>query len=124
MKKTEIEFLRSAGYSIEEIMAMYPVQNAENKDGSSHGSAAVEEQNAQKEAEPQNQPAEQPAAQPATPSQSPAGGDQSAAPSDQSAVILAKLDSLIAAIQAGNRAASNATPPVKQSAEEIAAQLI
>ena len=99
---------------------MYPVQNAENKDGSSPGSAAVEGQNAQKEEKPQNQPAEQPA----TPSQTPAAGDQSGAPSDQSAVILAKLDSLIAAIQAGNRAASNATPPVKQSAEEIAAQLI
>lgn len=120
MKKTEIEFLRAAGYSIEEIMAMYPAQNAEKEDGSSPGSALVEGQNAQKVEAPQNQPAEQPA----TPAQTPAAGDQSAAPSDQSAVILAKLDSLIAAIQAGNRAASNATPPVKQSAEEIAAQLI
>jgi len=110
MTKAEIEFLRSAGFSIAEIMAMNPQQNDENGKAAPAGSTPPAGQNAQP-AEPAPAPAP---AEPA-PAQSAAG--------DPQAVILKRLDKLIAAVQAGNRAGASVQTPEKKSVEEIAGQL-
>ena len=125
MTKEEIEFLISAGFTVDQIMKMIPVQNDGNTPGSSSGSAPAAGQNAQNgaaaPAEPAAAPAE-PAAAPAEPAAAPAPA--AVTNEDQSSVIIAKLDSLIAAVQASNRASSSITPPVKLSPEEIAGKLI
>lgn len=113
MTKAEIEFLRSAGFSIAEIMAMNPQQNDENGEAAQAGSPLPAEQNAQNaEPAPASAPAEP--AEP-DPAQTPAG--------DPQAVILDKLDRLIAAVQAGNRSSASVQTPEKKSVEEIAGQL-
>lgn len=111
MTKAEIEFLRSAGFSVAEIMAMNPQQNDEKDEAAPAGSTPPTGQNAQP-AEPTPAPAP---AEPA-PAQTPAGDPQT--------IILEKLDRLIAAVQAGNRSgASVQTPEKKKTPEEIAGQL-
>lgn len=113
MTKAEIEFLRAAGFSVAEIMAMNPQQNDEKADTARVGSTRPVEQNAQN-TEPAPAPAPAPA-EPA-PAQTPAGGDSQT-------VILEKLDKLIAAVQAGNRSGASVQTPEKKSPEEIAGQL-
>lgn len=116
MTKTEIEFLRSAGFSIAEIMAMNPVQNDEKDKAAEAGSAPSAEQNAQKDpATPDPAPAPATAPVEPAPAQSAAG--------DPQAVILDKLDKLIAAIQAGNRSGAAVQTSEKKTPEEIAGQL-
>lgn len=110
MTKAEIEFLRSAGFSIAEIMAMNPQQNDENSDTAGGGSTPPAEQNAQN-----TEPAPAPAPAEPAPTQTPAG--------DPQAVILDKLDKLIAAVQAGNRSGASVQTPEKKTPEEIAGQL-
>lgn len=114
MTKAEIEFLRSAGFSIAEIMAMNPQQNDEKGEAAPAGSTPPAEQNAQN-TEPAPAPAPAEPAEPA-PAQTPAGGDPQT-------VILDKLDKLIAAVQAGNRSGASVQTPEKKSVEEIAGQL-
>lgn len=111
MTKAEIEFLISAGFTLAEIMGMKNVQNAENNDGSAPGSAAPAGQIAQNE----------PAA-PAAPAPAPAA--PAPVKNEDHSPIIEKLDTLIAAIQAGNRAAASITPPARLSPEEIAGKLL
>lgn len=113
MTKAEIEFLRSAGFSIAEIMAMNPQQNDEKGKAAEAGSTPPAGQNAQN-AEPAPVPAPVEPAEPA-PAQTPAGDPQT--------VILDKLDKLIAAVQAGNRSGASVQTPEKKTPEEIAGQL-
>ena len=111
MTKAEIEFLRSAGFSVAEIMAMNPQQNDENGKAAEAGSLPPAGQNAQKtEPAPAQAPVEP------APAQTPAGGDPQT-------VILEKLDRLIAAVQAGNRSGASVQTPEKKTPEEIAGQL-
>lgn len=110
MTKAEIEFLRSAGFSVAEIMAMNPQQNDENSEAASAGSTPPAGQNAQN-----TEPAPAPAPAEPAPTQAPAG--------DPQAVILDKLDKLIAAVQAGNRSGASVQTPEKKTPEEIAGQL-
>ena len=115
MTKAEIEFLRAAGFSIAEIMAMNPQQNDENDDPARGGSTSAAGQNAQNaESAPTPAPAE-PATPAAAPAQTPAGDPQSA--------MLDKLDKILAAVQAGNRSGAAMPTPEKKSVEEIAGQL-
>lgn len=123
MTKAEIEFLRSAGFSVSEIMAMNPQQNAQENSSAASGNSV---QNAQNPApDPTPAPAQTPPA-PATPApaETPAqpAPAQSAA-GDPQTVIIDKLDKLIAAIQAGNRAGAAVQTPEKKTPEEIAGQL-
>lgn len=122
MTKAEIEFLRAAGFSIAEIMAMNPVQNDKNGQAATAGSTPATAQNAQTPAQdPTPAPAQTPPApdEPATPAaapaQTPAGDLQSA--------MLDKLDKLLAAVQAGNRSGAAMPTPEKKTVEEIAGQL-
>lgn len=111
MTKAEIEFLRSAGFSIAEIMAMNPQQNDEKGEAAQAGSTLPAEQDAQNaEPAPVSPPAE------SAPAQTTAGGDPQT-------VILEKLDRLIAAVQAGNRSGASVQTPEKKTPEEIAGQL-
>lgn len=119
MTKAEIEFLRAAGFSIPEIMAMNPAHNAQSP---APDPTPAPVQNAQTPApDPTPAPAQTapapaepaaPAAQATVPAQTPAGDLQSA--------MLDKLDKLLAAVQAGNRSGANIQPPEKKSPEEIA----
>ena len=111
MTKAEIEFLRSAGFSITEIMAMNPQQNDEKGKAAQAGSTPPAGQNAQNA-----KPAPAPAPNEPAPPQTPAGGDPQT-------VILEKLDRLIAAVQAGNRSGASVQTPEKKTPEEIAGQL-
>ena len=90
---------------------MNPQQNDEKDEAAPAGSTPPAGQNAQP-AEPTPAPAP---AEPA-PAQTPTGGDPQA-------VILEKLDKLIAAVQAGNRSGASVQTPEKKSPEEIAGQL-
>ena len=124
MTKAEIEFLGAAGFSIAEIMAMNPEQNAQEN---SSAASVNPVQNAQTSApDPTPAPAQTPPAPaPAeTPAETPAqpAPAQSAA-GDPQTVIIDKLDKLIAAIQAGNRAGASVQTPEKKTPEEIAGQL-
>lgn len=119
MTKAEIEFLRAAGFSLAEIMAMNPVQNAQTP---APDPTPAPVQNAQTPAQdPTPAPAQTPPspAEPATPAtapaQTPAGDLQSA--------MLDKLDKLLAAVQAGNRSGAAMPTPEKKTVEEIAGQL-
>lgn len=110
MTKAEIEFLRSAGFSVAEIMAMNPQQNDEKDEAAPAGSTPPAGQDAQN-----TEPTPAPAPAEPAPAQTPAG--------DPQAVILDKLDKLIAAVQAGNRSGASVQTPEKKSVEEIAGQL-
>ena len=120
MTKAEIEFLRAAGFSLTEIMAMNPVQNAQTP---APDPTPAPVQNAQTPAlaEPATPAAQTPPApaEPATPAAAP---DQTLAGDLQSA-MLDKLDKLLAAVQAGNRSGAAMPTPEKKSVEEIAGQL-
>lgn len=118
MTKAEIEFLRSAGFSVSEIMAMNPQQNAQEN------SSAASENPVQTAQNPAPDPAPAPAQTPPAPAETPAqpAPAQSAA-GDPQTVIIDKLDKLIAAIQAGNRAGASVQTPEKKTPEEIAGQL-
>lgn len=119
MTKAEIEFLRAAGFSIAEIMAMNPAQNAQTP---APDPTPAPVQTAQTPAQdPTPAPAQTaPApAEPATPAAAPAqapGGDLQSA-------MLDKLDKLLAAVQAGNRSGAAMPTPEKKTVEEIAGQL-
>jgi cell wall-associated NlpC family hydrolase len=118
MTKAEIEFLRAAGFSVAEIMAMNPQQNDEKGDTARGGSAPSAEQNAQnaEQAPAQTPPSPaEPSTQPASPAQTPAGDPQTA--------MLDKLDKILAAVQAGNRSGAAMPTPEKKTVEEIAGQL-
>lgn len=123
MTKAEIEFLRSAGFSVAEIMAMNPRQNDEKGNTAGGGSTPPAVQTAQNPApDPTPAPAQTPPAP--APAETPAqpAPAQSAA-GDPQTVIIDKLDKLIAAIQAGNRAGASVQTPEKKTPEEIAGQL-
>lgn len=120
MTKAEIEFLRSAGFSVAEIMAMNPQQNAQENSSAASENPVQTAQNPAPDPAPapaQTPPAPAPAETPAQPSPA-----QSAAGDPQTAII-DKLDKLIAAIQAGNRAGASVQTPEKKTPEEIAGQL-
>lgn len=107
MTKEEIEFLRAAGFTLAEIMAM---QNDENKAAAPAGSAAEPQQTAQKEPDP-------------TPASAPAAGTQPAAAGDNNPELTKILTQILGAIQAGNRSGAALTTPEKKSPEEIAGML-
>lgn len=120
MTKAEIEFLRAAGFSIAEIMAMTPVQNDEKEAAATAGSDAAAGQNAQIPIpKPTPDPAQTitPPAEPAAPAATPAPAG------DLQSAMLDKLDKLLAAVQAGNRSGAAMPTPEKKSVEEIAGQL-
>lgn len=119
MTKAEIEFLRAAGFSLAEIMAMNPAQNAQTP---AADPTQPPVQNAQTPApDPTPAPAQTPPspAEPATPAaapaQTPAGDPQTA--------MLDKLDKILAAVQAGNRSGAAVPTTAKKTVEEIAGQL-
>ena len=121
MTKAEIEFLRSAGFSIFEIMAMNPQQNDGKGVAAVAGSTPPAGQNAQN-----TEPAPAPAPTEPAPTQAPAPAEPAPAQTpagDPQAVILDKLDKLIAAVQAGNRSGASVQTPEKKTPEEIAGQL-
>lgn len=89
---------------------MNPQQNDKNNNAAEAGSAPPAEQNAQN-----TEPAPAPAPAEPAPAQTPAA--------DPQAVILEKLDKLIAAVQAGNRSGASVQTPEKKTPEEIAGQL-
>ena len=100
---------------------MYPVQNDGNGTAAPAASTPPVEQNAQKS---ETAPAQAPAQAPATPAQAPATPAAAQTPAgDPQAVILDKLDKLIAAVQAGNRSGASVQTPEKKTPEEIAGQL-
>ena len=109
MTRQEIEFLRAAGFSIAEIMAMQPAQNSEPDPV---GSPAQEQQPAQPA------PVQTPEPKPAEPAQ-PA---QPALP-DNNPQMTELLTKILAAVQAGNRSAASQPTPEKLSPEEIAGKL-
>ena len=114
MKKTEIEFLRAAGFTLEEIMQFETVQNDGNEGGSSPGSQLEAGQNAQ------TAPAA-PAQQPAAPAQQPAAPAQ--LPADNNPALTDILNKILSAIQAGNMAAASIQTPAPQSPEDLAGKL-
>ena len=123
MTKAEIEFLRSAGFSVAEIMSMNPQQNAQEN------SSAASENPVQTTQNPAPDPTPAPAQTPPAPA-TPAPAETPAQPApaqsaagDPQTVILDKLDKLIAAIQAGNRSGASVPTPEKKTPEEIAGQL-
>lgn len=121
MTKTEIEFLRAAGFSLAEIMAMEPKQNEQKV---SSAAPAIPVQNAQKTGDPQTAPAQAPASagqEPAPAGQTTPAGQPTP---DQSTAMLDKLDKILAAIQSGNRSAASIPTQTPQSPEEIAGTLI
>ena len=116
MTRQEIDFLRAAGYSIAEIMAMQPAQNAEPDPA---GSQAQDQQSAQPAA-PAPEPA--PQAQPAAPTPAPAPAQPAPLP-DNNPQMTELLTKILAAVQAGNRSAASQPTPEKLSPEEIAGKL-
>lgn len=115
MTKTEIEFLRNAGFTLAEIMAMVgPMQNNENQVAAAADQPAVSQQSAQIPLpEPTPAPADpQPALAPAAP------------PSlDNNPEMTRLLTQILAAVQAGNRQKAENPQPEKLSPEEIAGKL-
>ena len=126
MTKAEIEFLRAAGFSIAEIMAMNPAQNAqENSSAASGNPVQTAQENSSAASGNPVQTAQTPAQTPpaqAEPATSAAAPAQTQAGDLQSA-MLDKLDKLLAAVQAGNRSGAAMPTPEKKSVEEIAGQL-
>lgn len=120
MTRAEIEFLRSAGFSIAEIMAMNPQQNDENSGGARGGSTPPAGQNAQTR-EPAHALAPGPA--PAEPAPAPAEPAPAQNAGDPQTAMLDKLDKILAAVQAGNRSGASVQTPEKKTPEEIAGQL-
>lgn len=112
MTRQEIEFLRAAGFSIAEIMAMQPAQNNAPDPA---GSPAPDQQPAQPA------PAQTPEPKPAEPAQ-PAQPVQLAQP-DNNPQMTELLTKILAAVQAGNRSAASQPTPEKLSPEEIAGKL-
>ena len=112
MTKTEIEFLRNAGFTLAEIMAMAaPVQNDENQAAAAADQPAVSQQNAQiPSPEPAPAPV-QPAAAPVPPA------------ADNNPAMTEILNKILNAIQAGNRSSAQIAAPEIKSPEEIAGQL-
>ena len=103
MTKQEIEFLRNAGFTLAEIMAMQPA------------------------ADPAPEPAPAPAADP-KPEPAPVPSDPAPAPApapspDPQAAMIDRLDKILAAVQAGNRSGASLTPPAKETVEDIAGKL-
>lgn len=102
MTKQEIEFLRSAGFTLAEIMAMQPAADPAPKPAP-----------APAEPEPKPVPSDTPPAPAPAPSPSP----------DPQAAMIDRLDKILAAVQAGNRAVASIETPPKLSPEEIAGKL-
>ena len=118
MTKTEIEFLRAAGFSIAEIMAMQPVgdQSADPAQADQPAPAAAE----------QTAPETAPATDPAPTQQAPApaaAGAPAAQPADNNPEMTALLKQILAAVQAGNRSGAQMATPEKLTPEEIAGKL-
>ena len=114
MTRQEIDFLRAAGYSIAEIMAMQPAQNA---DPDPAGSKAQDQQTAQPSA-----PAPEPAPQPQAAAPEPAPAQPAPLP-DNNPELTKLLTKILDAVQAGNRSAASQPTPEKLSPEEIAGKL-
>ena len=126
MTKAEIEFLRAAGFSIAEIMAMNPVQNDGPAAADQPGSGTAAGQNAQTETPAQPAPSAQAPEQPAQPAAGPAQTAPSpAAPpaTDNNPEMTRLLAQILAAVQAGNRSGAALPTPEKKSPEEIAGEL-
>lgn len=118
MKKTEIEFLRAAGFTIAEIMSMEPAPAGDQTSAGDQQPAAAGDQ----------APAQTPAADPTpaaadpTPAAAPAQQAPAAQP-DNNPAMTALLQQILAAVQAGNRSGAALPTPEKKSPEEIAGQL-
>ena len=104
MTKQEIEFLRAAGFTLGEIMAMQP----QNDTTPAPAPAPVPAQPAE--------PAPAPA-QPAEPAPAPAPDVAG------SAEVQKILGQILAAIQSGNRQSASIEPPPRLTPEEIAGKL-
>lgn len=122
MTKAEIEFLRAAGFSIAEIMAMTPVQSDETAAAPQPGSGTAAGQNAQTEtpAQPAQPAPEQPAQPAAGPAQT---APAQSASTDTNPEMTRLLTQILAAVQAGNRSGAALPTPEKKSPEEIAGEL-
>lgn len=125
MTKAEIEFLRAAGFSIAEIMAMSPVQSDETATVTQPGSDTAAGQNAQTETPAQPASGAQAPEQPAQPAAGPAQtAPAQPASTDTNPEMTRLLTQILAAVQAGNRSgAALPTPEKKKSPEEIAGEL-
>lgn len=124
MTKAEIEFLRAAGFSIAEIMAMNPVQTVETADADQPGSDAAAGQNAQIGAPAPSMLSAQAPEQPAQPAAAPAQtAPTQQASTDNNPEMTRLLAQILAAVQAGNRSGAAMPTPEKKSPEEIAGQL-
>ena len=106
MTKAEIEFLRAAGFSIAEIMALSPVQSDETAAAPQPASSA---QAPEQPAQPAAGPAQTAPAQPAS--------------TDTNPEMTRLLAQILAAVQAGNRSGAALPTPEKKSPEEIAGEL-
>lgn len=115
MKKTEIEFLRAAGFSIAEIMAMEPAPAGDQ------ASAGDQQPAASGDPAPAQTPAADPAPAAAPAQQAPAASP--AAQPDNNPAMTALLQQILAAVQAGNRSGAALPTPEKKTPEEIAGQL-
>ena len=108
MTKQEIEFLRAAGFTLGEIMAM------QTKDDPAPAPAPAQP------AEPAPAPAPTPTPAPAQPAEpAPAPAPDVAG----SAEVQKILGQILAAIQSGNRQAASIETPPKLTPEEIAGKL-
>lgn len=120
MTKNEIEFLRAAGYSIAEIMALESLHNDKKGAAAPAGSEPAVGQNAQTgPAQPAAAPTQTDPA-PVTPAPAQAAP---VAPIDNNPAMTEILNKILAAIQSQNRAGAAIPAPEKKSPEEIAAQL-
>ena len=106
MTRQEIEFLRAAGFTLAEIMAMQP----QNDPTPAPASAPAP-----------SQPAEP--AQPDTPAPDPAPASAPTPDVAGSAEVQKILGQILAAIQSGNRQAASIETPPKLTPEEIAGKL-
>lgn len=116
MKKTEIEFLRAAGFSIAEIMAMQPAGDQ----GAAPAQADPTAQAAAEQPAPETAPATDPAPTQPAPA---AAGAPAAQPADNNPEMTALLKQILAAVQAGNRSGAQMATPEKLTPEEIAGKL-
>lgn len=124
MTRAEIEFLRAAGFSIAEIMAMSPVQSDEETASAQPGSGTAAGQSAQTETPAQPATGAQAPEQPAQP----AAGPAQTAPAQPASTgnnpeMTRLLTQILAAVQAGNRSGVALPSPEKKSPEEIAGEL-
>ena len=115
MTKQEIEFLRAAGFTLGEIMAMQAQESPAPAEAAPTPAPAPEPK-----PEPSPAPAPAPAPEPKPePSPAPAPAPDVAGSGEVQKI----LGQILAAIQSGNRQAASIDPPPKLTPEEIAGKL-